>query len=188
MLISLIAAMDRSGVIGNETGLPWHLPKDLRRFRNLTRGKAIILGRKTLELIGHPLPERANVVLTRNYNYTTPGALVAHDVVEALRLAEQESVRFGASEIMVIGGGEVYHQLLPRADRMYLTVVGGEPFTGTAKFPLSLLRELPFAVTEHATFATDEKNRHPHDFLILDRVSVESRPLSRPLDSLLDVA
>src|SRR5437667_2376114 len=106
MLVSLIAAMDCRGLIGDETGLPWHLPKDLRRFRALTMGKPIIMGRKTFELIGKPLPGRFNIVLTKKPEYSPPGCRVARTFQEALSVAEDYLASTGGDEVMIIGGGK----------------------------------------------------------------------------------
>lgn len=108
--ISLIVAMDRNRLIGNETGLPWRLPADLRRFRKLTTGKPIIMGRKTFEHIGGPLKDRLNIVLTRQTDFTYPGVVVVHSIEEAFHHAQQELPQWGGDEIMIIGGAEVYRQ------------------------------------------------------------------------------
>src|SRR5215510_4251889 len=104
MLVAIIAAIDRQGLIGDDTGLPWHLPRDLRRFRAYTWGKPIIMGRKTFELIGRPLPGRCNIVLTRNPAYRAPGCQVARTFQEALSLAADHLASTGAGEAMIIGG------------------------------------------------------------------------------------
>src|SRR5262249_44030862 len=139
MLVSIIAAMDRSGLIGNEHGLPWRLPMDLKRFRDLTRGKPVIMGRKTHELIGGPLKERENLLLTHRSGYTATGGQVAHSLAEALTIARSALQKSGGEEVMVVGGGEVYRQAFPLCERLYLTVVEGE-FQGTTYFPIDLLR------------------------------------------------
>src|SRR5271168_5303530 len=112
MLISLIAAMDRRGLIGDETGLPWHLPMDLRRFRALTWGKPVITGSRTFELIGKPLPGRFNIVLTRNQAFSAAGCGVARTFQEALALAEEYLASTGGDEVMIIGGGKVYAEAM----------------------------------------------------------------------------
>src|SRR5712671_5217379 len=108
MLVSLIAAMDHRGLIGDENGLPWHLPKDLRRFRACTWGKPIIMGRRTFESIGKPLPGRFNIVLTQNPEYSAPGGRVALNFQEALSIAEDYLASTGGDEALIIGGGKVY--------------------------------------------------------------------------------
>ena len=120
MTISLIVAAARNNVIGSDSGLPWHLPDDLRNFKRLTTGKPIIMGRKTHESIGRPLPDRRNIVLTRDPTFEAPGCEVVASVAEALERAAD------ADEVMIIGGGEIYAAFLPMADRIYLTRVSAE--------------------------------------------------------------
>lgn len=126
--ISLIAAMAENRAIGRDNALPWRLPADMRRFVSLTRGKPIIMGRRSHEAIGRALPERRNIVLSRDHTYQAPGCTVVHDVGSALAAAA------GAEELMVIGGEQVYRLFLPWADRIYLTVVHAQ-FDGDALFP-----------------------------------------------------
>ena len=129
-MISLIAAMARNRVIGSEGALPWHLPEDLRHFRALTLGKPVIMGRKTCESLGRALPERHNLVITRQPDYPAPvGFSVCASLGEAIRACGD------TAEIMVIGGAEVYAQALGMADRIYLTVID-QDFAGDAVFPL----------------------------------------------------
>jgi dihydrofolate reductase len=186
MRVSLIAAMGRNHVIGTDSGLPWHLPRDLRRFRKLTFGKPVVLGRKTLEHIGRPLPDRSNVVLTRQRDFAADGVRVAHSFAEALELARQEAGRLGADEAVVIGGGEVYRAFLSVADRLYLTVVAGE-FEGTATFPVAELARRPFAVAGQESHPADEKNPYPLTFWQLDRLP-DGTPTPVPLPRLLGIA
>src|SRR5690554_8168621 len=119
-IVSLMAALGEGMVIGKGNALPWHLPSDLRYFRRVTMGKPVIMGRRTLDSLGKPLDGRTNIVLTRQRDYVAAGVEVAHDLEEALALAGD------APEIMILGGGKVYAEFLPRADRMYLTVVYGQ--------------------------------------------------------------
>src|SRR2546430_2003640 len=135
MVVSIIAAMDRRGLIGDATGLPWRLPRDLRRFREYTWGKPIIMGRRTFELIGKPLPGRFNVVLSRDPDYSAPNCRVARALQEALSAAEEYLSQTGGDEAVIIGGGKVYAEAIHRWDRLYLTIVEGE-FTGNAYFPV----------------------------------------------------
>ena len=114
-----IVAVADTGVIGRNNALPWHLPEDLKRFKRLTMGKPIVMGRKTFESIGKPLPGRQNIVLTREPNYRRDGITVVHDADAALRAAG------AAAEIMVIGGAELFRLFLPRAGRIHLTRVHG---------------------------------------------------------------
>lgn len=131
----LVAAVAGNGVIGRDGGMPWHLPGDLKHFRKTTLGKPVIMGRRTFDSIGRkPLPGRPNIVMTRDRDFRAEGITVAGDFEAALRLARQEAARLQVDEIAVIGGGALYAETLPRADRLYLTEVHGEP-EGDAHFP-----------------------------------------------------
>jgi dihydrofolate reductase len=169
MRISVIAAMSRDFLIGTEAGLPWRLPKDLRRFRELTWGKPVIMGRKTLELIGGPLKGRQNIVLTRNDSYRERDLHIAHNIPAATLMGKGLARQAGADEVMVIGGGEVYRAFLPEADRLYLSIIDGS-FVGSVYFPDRLPPESRWRVEHDEHHAADERNLHPHRFLILDRV------------------
>lgn len=168
MRISIAVAMAQNRVIGTDFGLPWHLPRELKHFRALTTGKPIILGRKTFVHIGRPLPDRANIVLTRQPNYAAAGVHVAHSIDEGLAVAHQEAERLGADEIMVIGGEEVFRAFLPRAKRLYVTVVGNR-FGGTRMFPIDQLTGSSFAVSGGQLYEPDAKNPHPYTVWQLDR-------------------
>src|SRR5687768_7343851 len=102
MRVSIVAAMGRNRVIGTATGLPWHLPRELKQFRLLTTGKPVVMGRTTFDHVGRPLPNRANIVLTRQTGYAPEGVRVAHSADEAVEAARQEAERLGADEVMVI--------------------------------------------------------------------------------------
>ena len=119
MIVSLIVAMDERGGIGLRGQVPWHLPSDLRRFKALTMGHHLIMGRKTYEPIGKPLPGRTMIVVTRSKDYQAPGCLIASSLTEALKLAEQS----GEEEAFIGGGGAIYAQSLAMAERIYLTQV-----------------------------------------------------------------
>lgn len=124
----MIAAMAKNRVIGRDNTLPWHIPADMRRFRDLTLGHAIVMGRKTFESIGAPLPGRQTVVVTRQEGYVAPGCVVVHSLEEALAAAAS------AEEVFICGGGELYREALPLAERIYLTVVELE-LEGDTFFP-----------------------------------------------------
>ena len=126
--ISLIAALARNGVIGIENRLPWRLPEDLAHFKALTLGHPVIMGRKTFESLGRPLPGRTNVVITRNPDYRPDGCLIAASIASALALCGD------ADEAFFIGGAELYAQALPLAERLYLTEVAVDA-EGDARFP-----------------------------------------------------
>ncbi|MDD3608786.1 MAG: type 3 dihydrofolate reductase [Halothiobacillaceae bacterium] len=161
MRISLIAALDRHNLIGRDNGLPWYLPADLRRFKQLTLGKPIVMGRRTYESIGRVLPGRDNIIISRENGYRVEGARVVHGLDEALEAAS------GAEEVMVIGGANIYFQFLPRADRMYLTLVHGS-FEGDAWFPAYNRRDWRLIVEEN--HPADKENPWPHSFLTYQRL------------------
>ncbi len=119
----LVVAMASNRVIGRDGGMPWHIPADLRHFKSVTMGKPLVMGRKTFQSIGRPLPGRANIVITRDREFSVPGVTVVSNVDDALQEAESTARRDGVGEIMVIGGGEIYARLLPVADRLYLTEI-----------------------------------------------------------------
>ncbi|MBI4452035.1 dihydrofolate reductase [Candidatus Woesearchaeota archaeon] len=125
--VSLIAALGKNGAIGNENKLIWRIPADMKRFKELTTGKSVVMGRKTFESIGRPLPNRKNIVITSDRNYKAEGCTVVHSLDDALRAA-------GDGEVMIIGGAQIYAEFLPKADKMYLTMIEKE-FEGDAYFP-----------------------------------------------------
>ncbi|HFD92582.1 MAG TPA: type 3 dihydrofolate reductase [Gammaproteobacteria bacterium] len=127
MLISLVAALARNGVIGVDNRLPWRLPADLRHFRHLTMGKPVLMGRKTFQSIGKPLPGRTNIVVTRDADFQAPGVIVVDSITAGIQAAE------GHEELMVIGGASIYEAMLPQAGRMYLTFIH-QDFAGDARF------------------------------------------------------
>lgn len=122
MQISLIVATDLNGVIGAKGRLPWHLPADLKHFRRSTLHKPVIMGRRTYDSIGRPLPKRQNIVLTQRSDFSAPGCQVANSLHHAIGLA-REGQSGAPDEAMVIGGGQIYRQFLPYADRILMTVV-----------------------------------------------------------------
>ena len=127
-IITLVAAVARNGVIGDGAGMPWRISSDLRRFKALTMGKPLIMGRKTFESVKRPLPGRRVIVVTRDPAWTQPGVEVARNLEDAIALGAQ------ADEIMIGGGGEIYAQALPLAGRLYLTEVDLAP-AADARFP-----------------------------------------------------
>lgn len=161
MLISLIAAMDRNHAIGRDGAMPWHLPADLQFFKRVTLGKPVIMGRKTYDAIGRPLPGRLNIVVTRDPLWRAEGVYVVHSLEDAfLAAAEYE-------EVMVIGGANLYAQVLPEADRLYLTKIEGE-FEADTYFPDFDRAEWREIASERRT--ADEKNPYPCRFVTLERV------------------
>ncbi len=119
MIISLIVAMDEKGGIGRQNRLPWHLPSDLKRFKRLTMGHHLVMGRKTYETIGKPLDGRVMIVITHQKGYSAPGCQVAHSLGEAMKIAEDHQEK----EVIIIGGGEIFRQAIGLANKIYLTTV-----------------------------------------------------------------
>jgi dihydrofolate reductase len=117
MILSLLVAADENGVIGKDNQLPWHLPNDLKYFKNLTWAMPILMGRKTFESIGKPLPGRKSIVITRNKNWQHDSVVTVHNIGEAIEMAKS----FGAKEVFIIGGAEIFRTALPTANRLYLT-------------------------------------------------------------------
>ena len=133
-MLSLIVAMSTNRVIGINNALPWHLPNDLKYFKQVTMGKPIIMGRNTFESIGRPLPGRRNIVITRNPDYQAEGIDVVSSLDAAIQLGEDICLIDGHEEVMVIGGAQIYELTLPQADRLYITHVDAE-IEGDAFFP-----------------------------------------------------
>lgn len=133
-IVSIVVAMAKDNVIGAKGGMPWKLSSDLKRFKRDTMGKPIIMGRKTWESIGRPLPGRPNIVVTRNTNYDAFGARVVSSLEDALNFAREECAKLKVDEICIIGGGQLYKEALAKADRLYVTHVFAEP-EGDTWFP-----------------------------------------------------
>ncbi len=131
MISIIVAVAGEKRVIGKAGGLPWHIPEELKRFREATLGHPIIMGRKTYESIGRVLPDRTNIVITRDPSFQAEGIVIARSLEEALQLAQGKP---GDDELFVIGGGEIYKQALPLADKLYLTVIDQE-IEGDTFFP-----------------------------------------------------
>ncbi len=130
----LVAAVARNGIIGAKGGLPWRLSSDLKRFKALTLGKPLVMGRKTFESIGRPLPGRETIVVTRDPAFGPSGVLVAHDLDAGLDLAAEHARAMGADEITIGGGGEIYAQTIARASRLFITEIALDA-DGEARFP-----------------------------------------------------
>ena len=162
MIISLIVAMDEKRGIGKDGRLPWRLSSDLKRFRELTMGHHMIVGRKTFESIGKPLPGRQTIVVTRNASFKPDGCLVAASVQAALALAQER----GETEVFVIGGAEIYAQTLEVADRVYLTQVHAEVDADTF-FPE--LKHDSWTETQSAFQPAGDKNQYAFTFKLLER-------------------
>lgn len=132
--VVLVVAAAENGVIGAGGGMPWHLPSDLKRFKARTMGKPIVMGRKTFQAVGRPLPGRENIVISRQKDFAPEGVHIVASLDDALALARALAQAAGVDEIAVIGGGEIYAQVLPRADRVDLTLVHGV-IEGDTVFP-----------------------------------------------------
>jgi dihydrofolate reductase len=154
-VITLIVAVADNGVIGRGNELPWRLPEDLRRFKRITMGKPIVMGRKTFESIGKPLPGRQNIVVTRDANYRREGVTVVHDAEGALLAAG------AAEEIMIIGGSELFRLFLPRATRAHVTRVHGD-VAGDVYWPA--LNDQEWRVVGREDFAADERHAYSMTF------------------------
>ncbi|MFM4723252.1 type 3 dihydrofolate reductase [Aeromonas veronii] len=159
MKISMIAAMAHDRVIGKDNQMPWHLPADLAHFKRVTLGKPVLMGRKTFESIGRPLPRRRNLVISRNPDYQAEGIEVVGSVEAALALLAGSSVE----ELMVIGGGHLYAEMLPSADCLYLTQID-LAVEGDTRFPAFDDGQWQRIACE--SHPADEKNPHPYSFEI----------------------
>jgi len=162
LIISLIAAMDRRRGIGVGNQLPWRLSADLKRFRELTMGHHIVVGRKTFESIGKPLPGRQMIIITRDREFQAEGCFIRHTVEEAISSAKQH----GENEVFICGGAEIYNQTIALADRLYLTLVDAEVAADTF-FPE--FDESEWTEQEPVFHPTDEKNQFPFTFKLLVR-------------------
>lgn len=161
--ISLVVAMDQKGVIGRNGGLPWpKIKKDLAHFYHLTKGKTVVMGRKTFLSLGRPLPERENIVLTRTKK-TIPGCLVVHSLPELFERLK------GRKEIMIIGGASLYQQFLPLAETMYLTLIQAS-FEGDVKFPSYSFQD--WEEKERLDFEPNRENDFSFSFITLKRKNV----------------
>lgn len=160
MRISIIVAMDNNGLIGKDNTLPWHLPADLAYFKKNTTGKVVLMGRKTYESIGKALPNRRNIIVTRNIEFQAQGCEVVNSIQDALEIAKNEQ------EIMIIGGVSFYSQTLKKADRLYITQIDSR-FDGDAYFPQ--FDKSNFIEISKENHKADEKNPYDYSFVVLDR-------------------
>jgi dihydrofolate reductase len=161
-MISIVVAQARNRVIGKSSDLPWYLPADLKHFKDLTTGHAVIMGRKTHDSIfarlGKPLPNRANIVVTHQEDFAPKGVIVAHSVEEALGLAE--------GEVFIIGGAQIYEQALPYVDSIYLTQIEAD-IDGDTYFPE--LNSAEWTQTAQEAHVADDKNQFDYTFITLER-------------------
>ena len=134
-MISMIVGVAENGVIGSDQTIPWRIPSDMAFFKRMTMGKPIVMGRKQYETVGRPLPGRTNIVVTRQAGYQPEGVIVVAGLGAALQAAQDIAARDGVDEIMIIGGGEIYAQMLDRADRLYVSHIALAP-EGAVRFPV----------------------------------------------------
>lgn len=162
MQLSLIVAMSTNRVIGIQNQLPWHLPADLKHFKQLTLGKPVIMGRKTYDSIGKPLPNRCNIVVSRNQSLQIPGCEVVNSLESALKLVAT------AAEVMIIGGEQLFTQALPLADRLYLTLIH-QQIPGDSFFPLDIETSDQWQLVIQEDHLPDAQNPYPFSFLTFDK-------------------
>jgi dihydrofolate reductase len=164
--VSLIVAAADNDVIGRDNKLPWHLPEDLGYFKRMTMGKPVVMGRKTFESIGRPLPGRTNIVITRNLDWRAEGVRALADLEAALALAQEIALIDGVEELMVVGGAEIYAAALPLADRIYLTRVHAD-VAGDARLPAIDWAEWRELGRER--HSADGSNPYDYSFVIYER-------------------
>ena len=167
MNLSIVVAYSSNHVIGKDNRLLWHLPDDLKRFKNLTMGHPMIMGRKTFESIGKPLPGRTSIIVTRDPHYRREGCLVVHSVEEAIGVAFEL-----VPEVFVIGGAQIYERVLPMVQKIYLTEVH-HFFEGDTFFPE--LNQNQWREIKRESFPADLRNPYAYDFVELERI-LEKRP------------
>ncbi len=165
--LSLIVAVAENGVIGKDNGLPWKISSDLKYFKERTLGKPVIMGRKTFQSIGRPLPGRVNIVITRDASFAPDGVITALSLDMALDVGKNLALTKGVEEVMVIGGAQIYNLTLPDADRLYLTRVHGE-VDGDTRFPPLNPDDWLEASSERHT--AGEKDSHDYSLIVLDRI------------------
>ena len=161
MKLSIIVAMDSNNLIGVDNALPWHLPEDLKYFKSVTTGKSILMGRKTYESIGRPLPNRRNIVLTRSLECAYSGVETVNSIEEAIDLCNDDD------ELMVIGGTSIYKQVMGRVDTIYLTQIDGE-FVGDSYFPI--FAESEFKEVSSETHTSKAEPKFLYHFKVFDKV------------------
>ncbi|RDE18165.1 dihydrofolate reductase [Motiliproteus coralliicola] len=166
MQLALIVAQSDNRVIGRNNALPWHLPEDLKYFKSVTMGKVIIMGRKTYESIGRPLPGRTNLVVSRDPEYRADGITVVNSLEQAIEQAQAVSEINGADEALIIGGANLYEQALPQVQRLYLTQVHHQ-IHGDAHFPELVMDQ--WQQQSRQDFAAVEPNPYDYSFIVLER-------------------
>ena len=162
MSLSIVVAMDKNRLIGKDNKLPWHLPADLAYFKKITTGKSIVMGRKTHDSIGRPLPNRRNIVISRNSKTLITGCEVLTNIDEVLSITKDED------EVMVIGGASLCEQLLPQVSRLYITKIEGK-FDGDVYFPE--YDESDWRQVSCESHLPDDSNLYAHHFIVLERLA-----------------
>lgn len=169
MTISIIVAMSQNRVIGKNNQIPWHISEDLKRFKKITMGHPIVMGRKTFESIGKPLPGRENIVLTKNLNYHPPGVTVVHSFNKVLsRQSTSPEPRVPSPEIFVIGGAEIYRLAFPHCTKIYLTKILKDA-EGNTYFPITDL-EKDFKVVEESPILVSPKENFFYQYITLEHL------------------
>lgn len=163
MIKSIIVAKSSNHVIGKNNSLIWHMPADLRRFKQKTLGHYIIMGRKTLESMKKPLPGRTSIVVTRNKDYKAEGCIIVHNIQDAFSIAEENK----QEEVFILGGAEIYKLTLDLADKIYLTEIKAD-FDGDAFFPAIDYDQ--WQIIHHEEYEADDKNPYPYAFIDMKRV------------------
>lgn len=166
--IAFVVAVAENGIIGSKGKLPWRLPSDLKRFRKLTLDKPIIMGRKTYESIGKPLDRRDTIVVTGQEGFRPSGVRIAATLEDAIALGRQLAAGRGVSEVMIVGGEEIFRRALAYADRIYLTLVHATP-AGDTRFEMPDARIWRETAREPMPQSPDDQ--FPADFMVLDRQS-----------------
>lgn len=166
--ISIVVAIARNGVIGRHNGLPWRLSTDMKRFKAITMGKPVVMGRKTYESIGRPLPGRINIVISHNASFVADGIATVASIDEALSRATAQAVASGRGEVCVIGGGEIYRLALPYADRLYVTEVE-TTVEGDTTFPE--IDNKRFRPVSEERLPAGERDRYATRHVVYERLS-----------------
>ncbi len=164
MIVSMIVAVSENGVIGKDGDIPWRLSADLQRFKHLTMDHHLIMGRKTYESIGRPLPGRKMVIITHQEDFVAPGCEVVHSLEDAISLAEKA----GETEVFIAGGASIYAEAFPKAQRLYYTQVNAE-VDGDTFFPT--FSEEDWQINENIEYPADLRNDHSFTFIFLERNS-----------------
>lgn len=165
---TIVVAMSRNGIIGRDGGLPWRLSSDLKRFKALTLGKPVVMGRKTFESIGKVLPGRPNIVITRDASFAPKGVHVTNSLSSAIDVASGLAKEVGADEICIIGGGEIFHQAMDFADQLHVTHIEAD-IDGDTTFPH--IDPIAWRPTEELHVAAGEKDNYATRFVIYRRVN-----------------